>query len=63
LFVQLGAMFIPGLRSILGLAPVGLVDGMVIGGAALLPLLVNEATKQAPEIGEQTASVSEIYDP
>ena len=27
LFVQLCAMFIPGLRSILGLAPVGLLDG------------------------------------
>ena len=56
-------MFIPGVRSILGLAPVGLLDGMVIGGAALLPLLVNEATKQTPEVGEQTKSVSEIYDP
>jgi Ca2+-transporting ATPase len=55
-------MFIPGLRGILGLAPVGLVDGMVIGGAALLPLLVNEATKQAPEVGEQMKSVSKIYD-
>jgi len=62
LFVQLGAMFIPGLRSILGLAPVGLLDGLVIGSTALLPLLVNEATKQAPEVGEQTTSVSEIYD-
>ena len=62
LFVQLCAMFIPGLRSILGLAPMGLVDGMVIGGAALLPLLVNEATKQAPEVGEQMKSVSKIYD-
>jgi Ca2+-transporting ATPase len=62
LVVQLCAMFIPSLRSILGLAPMGLADGMVIGGAALLPLLVNEATKQASEVGEQTTSVSEIYD-
>jgi Ca2+-transporting ATPase len=45
LLVQLGVMFIPGIRSILGLAPVGLLDGLVIGGTTLLPLLVNEATK------------------
>jgi P-type Ca2+ transporter type 2C len=45
LFVQLCAMFIPGFRSILGLAPVGLLDGMVVAGAALLPLVVNESTK------------------
>jgi len=45
LLVQLGAMFIPGARAILGLAPVGLLDGLVIGGTALLPLVVNEATK------------------
>jgi Ca2+-transporting ATPase len=53
LLIQLGAMFIPGLRGILGLAPVGLLDAMVIGGTALLPLVVNEATKNpaspAPE--------------
>jgi Ca2+-transporting ATPase len=47
LLVQLGVMFIPGLRSILGLTPVGLLDGVVIGGTTLLPLLVNEATKTA----------------
>jgi Ca2+-transporting ATPase len=38
-------MFIPGLRNLLNLTPVGLLDGLVIGGAALLPLVVNEATK------------------
>jgi Ca2+-transporting ATPase len=38
-------LFIPGLRNILNLTPVGLLDGLVIGGAALLPLAVNEATK------------------
>jgi Ca2+-transporting ATPase len=38
-------LFIPGLRSLLNLTPVGLLDGLVIGGAALLPLVVNEATK------------------
>jgi Ca2+-transporting ATPase len=38
-------LFIPGLRNLLNLTPVGLLDGLVIGGAALLPLVVNEATK------------------
>lgn len=45
LLVQVAAMFLPGVRSILGLAPVGLLDGLVIGSSALLPLLVNESTK------------------
>ena len=56
MFVQLCAMFIPGVRSILGLAPVGLLDGMVIGGAALLPLLVNESTKTLALPGPETES-------
>ena len=38
-------MLLPGLRSLLNLTPVGLLDGLVIAGASLLPLLVNEATK------------------
>jgi Ca2+-transporting ATPase len=46
-------LFIPGLRSILNLTPVGLLDGLVIGGAALLPLLVNEATKTMTRTGAE----------
>jgi Ca2+-transporting ATPase len=41
-------IFIPGLRSLLNLAPIGVMDGLVIGAAAVLPLLVNEATKHPP---------------
>ncbi len=52
LAIQFLTMVIPGLRSLLGLAPVGLLDGLVISGSALLPLVVNEATKQPPEIAE-----------
>jgi Ca2+-transporting ATPase len=44
--VQLLAMVIPGLRNLLGLAPVGILDAVVIGTSAALPLLVNEATKK-----------------
>lgn len=36
---------VPGLRGLLGLAPIGLIDGWVVGGSALLPLVVNETTK------------------
>lgn len=52
LFLQFLTMMVPGLRNLLGLAPVSLLDGMVISGSALLPLLVNEATKQPPEVAE-----------
>jgi Ca2+-transporting ATPase len=43
--VQGVAMAVPGLRNLLGITPVGLVDVAVIGGSAILPLLVNETTK------------------
>ncbi|MEW6602420.1 MAG: cation-transporting P-type ATPase, partial [Nitrospirota bacterium] len=44
--IQLLAMLIPGLRNLLGLAPIGILDGAVIGSSAALPLLVNEGTKR-----------------
>jgi P-type Ca2+ transporter type 2C len=45
LTVQALALVIPGLRSLLGVAPIGFVDSLVIGGSALLPLVVNETSK------------------
>jgi Ca2+-transporting ATPase len=39
------AMAVPGLRSLLGLAPIAPLDWLVVGGAAVTPLLVNEAFK------------------
>ena len=39
------AMTVPGLRSLLGTSPIGLVDGLAIAAGAGLPLLINEATK------------------
>jgi Ca2+-transporting ATPase len=43
--LQVLTLTIPGLRKLLGLTPVGLLDGFVIGGTAAAPLLVNEMTK------------------
>jgi Ca2+-transporting ATPase len=43
--LQILAMTVPGIRGLLGLAPIGIIDGMVIGVTALLPYFVNEATK------------------
>jgi len=40
------AMVVPGLRSLLGIGPIGILDGLVITGSAVVPLLVNEATKR-----------------
>jgi Ca2+-transporting ATPase len=42
------ALFVPGLRRLLGLTPISLLDGAVIGAGAVLPLLINEATKGPP---------------
>jgi len=46
--VQFLALLIPGLRNLLGITPISLLDGVVIGGSAVLPLLVNELTKRPP---------------
>lgn len=43
--VQTLAALAPGLRSFLGLVPLGLVDVLVVGGGAVGPLLINELTK------------------
>ncbi len=43
--VQCLTIFLPGLRGLLGLTPINLLDGVVIAGTAALPLLINEGTK------------------
>lgn len=45
--LQVVAILVPGLRAILGMAPIGLVDAAVIAGTSVLPLLLNEVTKPA----------------
>lgn len=45
LILQLIAMTVPGLRSLLGTTPVGPIDGLIIGASAVAPLLINESTK------------------
>jgi P-type Ca2+ transporter type 2C len=43
--LQLLALGIPPLRIILKITPIDLLDGVVIGASALLPLVVSESTK------------------
>lgn len=45
LALQAGAHLVPGLRRLLGIAPLGLADMAAIGAGALLPLLLNELSK------------------
>jgi Ca2+-transporting ATPase len=49
--LQAAAALVPGLRGLLGLAPVGALDLAVAGAGALLPFAVNEATKGAARPG------------
>ena len=44
--VQALTLFLPGFRSLLGLTPISLFDGLVLGGSALLPFVINEKTKR-----------------
>ncbi|MDJ0681866.1 MAG: HAD-IC family P-type ATPase, partial [Xenococcaceae cyanobacterium MO_167.B52] len=46
LTLQLICLVIPGLRSLLQVTPLNLLDGVVISNSALLPLLFNERTKK-----------------
>ncbi len=43
--IQILTMVVPGLRRLLGVSPVNLIDGILIGASALFPLVINEATK------------------
>jgi Ca2+-transporting ATPase len=45
--------FVPGLRSLLGLAAPSLPDILVAGGTAAAPFLINEATKPSAPQGEE----------
>ena len=47
LSLQAAALVFPPLRSLLGITPLGVADYLVVGGAALAPLLVNERVKRA----------------
>lgn len=52
--LQALAITVPGLRGLLGIVPVNLLDNLLIGGSAVLPLLVNEASKnKRQEAGRQ----------
>lgn len=57
---QVLASLIPGLRNILGITPISLIDGLVIGAGATLPFLINEATKPT---GKLPAPLSPETDP
>jgi Ca2+-transporting ATPase len=50
--LQLLAMFVPGLRSLLGIERIGLVDAVVIGAGATAPLLVNDVYKRSRRVKE-----------
>ncbi|MCF8003153.1 MAG: cation-transporting P-type ATPase [Chromatiaceae bacterium] len=57
LAVQVLANLVPGLRRLLGLAPLAARDLLVVLTAALLPLLINEALK--PSSGRPSAAVDD----
>jgi Ca2+-transporting ATPase len=44
--LQAMTFVIPGLRSLLGIGPIGLIDSLVVGSTSVAPLLVNEMTKK-----------------
>lgn len=58
------AMAVPGLRSLLGLTLISPLDWLVVGAAAVTPLLVNEATKEPlkmPLKDNESAKINQAY--
>jgi Ca2+-transporting ATPase len=49
LALQFMSIAVPGLRKLLHVTPINLLDGIVIGSSALLPLAINEETKPQTE--------------
>ena len=48
LVAQSAAMLLPGLRNLLGVTPLDLIDGLVMAAGGILPFLVNAARKTGP---------------
>jgi len=46
LALQVLTIVVPGLRQLLGVAPLNLFDMAVVGGSAVLPLIINESRKE-----------------
>ncbi len=46
LILQVLTLAVPGLRNILKITPIGVLDGLVVGGSAVLPFLINESAKK-----------------
>jgi P-type Ca2+ transporter type 2C len=44
--LQAIAMVTPGLRSLLNISPIGIMDGIIVAGGAVFPLLANEGIKK-----------------
>ena len=44
--LQLVSLGVPGLRMLLSLTPINIIDSIVIGSSAFLPLIFNEARKK-----------------
>jgi len=44
--IQTATMFVPSLRQFLGLSPLGPLDAVIAVGSAVVPLIINEATKK-----------------
>jgi Ca2+-transporting ATPase len=51
--LQALTLLVPGLRNLLNITPISLLDGLVIGGSTLVSLLVNEATKKQKGVGTE----------
>lgn len=56
--LQAIAMFVPGLRSLLGIQGMGVIDALVVGGTAVAPLLINDTFKRSRSRSEKPQTKS-----
>jgi Ca2+-transporting ATPase len=62
LAAQVATVLLPPLRRLLGNTPLGLGDWLAVTVSAVVPLLINEATKPLPGLGTKPATVGEGND-
>ena len=58
LALQFMSLAVPGLRNLLHVTPIDLLDGIAIGSSALLPLAINEETKPQPQLASRQRRIS-----
>jgi Ca2+-transporting ATPase len=60
--LQALTVVLPGLRGLLGTTAINLTDALIIGGSAVVPLIINEATKKPEPANQGTGEPEQLQE-